>query len=318
MIEGCSSSQACPVCRGLAFRLLGKPRWGYGEDWNRFTYHQCCNCGVLALFPVLSPAEYERLYGVGRADPQGVEEHKQRIAKELSLTERQSSLSSLPMMRFEFDDYLFCRRPGKVLDVGCGDGTLLTRFARRGWEVYGVDHYPAAIAALNAVFGARFQERSATSFHFNERFDLIVMSQTFEHVPNPVEVLRYLRGYLDESGELVITTPNADSLARRLFRLRWFYYGAPEHVLLYGRRSMERVLTEAGYGVRRFRSFGAPSEYATSRKGWTKEGAYPQISALEKVFWTPLALLANMLAMGSDIMVVAAVEAIATPAQAEP
>ena len=186
--------------------------------------------------------------------------------------------------------------------------TSYALFARRGWQIYGVDYYPEVIAALNATLSGRFQERDATSFHFNERFDLIVMNQTLEHVPNPVEVLRYLRGSLDESGELVITTPNADSLARQLFKTRWFYYGAPEHVLLYGRRSMERVLREAGYRIRRFRTFGAPSEYVASLKGWTENGAYPKISVLGKLFWTPLALLANMVAMGSEIMVVAGID----------
>ena len=40
--------------------------------------------------------------------------------------------------------------PGRVLEVGCGDGRLTRRYARRAGSVHAIDPDPSRIAALEA------------------------------------------------------------------------------------------------------------------------------------------------------------------------
>jgi hypothetical protein len=66
------------------------------------------------------------------------------------------------------------------------------RFARRGWQICG-GIITSGRSPLSTPFSLPDSGEEGDKFHFNERFDLIVLNQTFEHVPNPAEVLRYLR-----------------------------------------------------------------------------------------------------------------------------
>ena len=43
--------------------------------------------------------------------------------------------------------YLSGVRPGRLLDVGCGEGEFLDRTCRAGWQVVGVDFDPKAVRA---------------------------------------------------------------------------------------------------------------------------------------------------------------------------
>jgi 2-polyprenyl-3-methyl-5-hydroxy-6-metoxy-1,4-benzoquinol methylase len=254
--------------------------------------------------PLLRPEECEPLYQYGQLDPQKLDEHRQRIAAALAQAEGPSRLSWLPLARYAYDEHLFRRPPGRILDIGCGGGTALLRFARRGWQIYGADYDTTAIQALNTFFPGRFQNQSATTFHFAERFDLIIMSHVIEHLPQPVEALRHVKRYLADSGELLILTPDADSLARLLFRGRWYYYGA-QHLLLFGQRAIERVLRDAGCRIRRVEKLGTPAEYAFSLRRRLHQIEPTEASPWERLVWLLPALSVAWLGRGAEIKVVA-------------
>jgi len=55
-------------------------------------------------------------------------------------------------------------------------------------------------------------------------FDIITMIDFIEHVGAPMSILVKASRLLRPGGQLVILTPNADSLSRRLMGLRWLHY----------------------------------------------------------------------------------------------
>ncbi|MEK6701536.1 MAG: class I SAM-dependent methyltransferase, partial [Planctomycetota bacterium] len=70
-------------------------------------------------------------------------------------------ISPLPMSAYEvlLRD-LFLQEPADLLDVGCGKGTLLLAFARRGWRSHGVERSPLmAEAARQAALDQHLQGR---------------------------------------------------------------------------------------------------------------------------------------------------------------
>ncbi len=86
----------------------------------------------------------------------------------------------------------FAPLPGKrLLDIGCGPGTLAKRLVADGAAVTGIDPGAAALeTARAAVPGARFEAASAEALPFPAaHFDGAVMFNALHHVPDPAAAL---------------------------------------------------------------------------------------------------------------------------------
>ena len=84
---------------------------------------------------------------------------------------------------------------GKLLDIGCGSGSKLLEFCRRGWEVYGVDINPRAIEkARRTVPQGHFSCAELTRLSFPANFfDCIRIDNCLEHVPNDRKMFRIIK-----------------------------------------------------------------------------------------------------------------------------
>jgi SAM-dependent methyltransferase len=101
-----------------------------------------------------------------------------------------------------------------ILDVGCGDGAITNRLARR-WEVTGVDLSAAALAHLE---GPAIRA-SATDLPLpDDSFDLVLSTEMLEHLPTVAyrqaisEMHRVSRRYV------LIAVPYREDLAFRTIR----------------------------------------------------------------------------------------------------
>src|SRR5205823_7950910 len=80
--------------------------------------------------------------------------------------------------------------PGRVLDVGCGDGSRLARLRSLGWDVMGQEMDPKAASRAGETYGVRVHVGPLEGAGFNEgEFDAIVMNHVIEHVHDPVRLL---------------------------------------------------------------------------------------------------------------------------------
>ncbi len=76
------------------------------------------------------------------------------------------------------------------------------------------------------------------------------MIDFIEHVRDPNEALARAYQLLKPGGRLVILTPNAASLSRRLMGLRWLHYKI-EHLSYFNPRALTLYLERAGFsGIR--------------------------------------------------------------------
>ena len=132
--------------------------------------------------------------------------------------------------------------PGRMLDVGCGSGTLLERFAERGWETYGVDPSSAAVAAA-ARGGARVHQGTLRDQPWEPAsFQLVTFEHSLEHIGDPIDALRRARALLAPGGLLLVIVPNWACWQRRLlFRNRWFPLDVPRHQQHFSPRALGRL-----------------------------------------------------------------------------
>lgn len=154
---------------------------------------------------------------------------------------------------------------GTVLDLGCGDGSLTRRWAERARRVIAVDLSPDCLALAvrrNAHPAIGYVCAPLEQVALAARFDVVFLGEVVEHVFNAPALLRRAAGLLRPGGTLVLTTPNATSLARRIAGLpglrqlycRWRGRDprAPvghEHVAEYPLAVLEAMLREAGLRV---------------------------------------------------------------------
>lgn len=75
---------------------------------------------------------------------------------------------------------------GRLLDAGCGTGTLALLAARDGWRVTGADLSPSLLEvarAKDAAGAVRWVEADLTALDLGERFDLVVsVGDVFNHL----------------------------------------------------------------------------------------------------------------------------------------
>lgn len=99
-------------------------------------------------------------------------------------------------------------RPGDVLDLGCGTGSLSLLAAEQGHRVTGVDRSPAMVglareklAGRDAVF---LQGDAAAPPVGEQRFDVVLVRHVLWTLPEPGRALRQWRGLLRPGGRLVL------------------------------------------------------------------------------------------------------------------
>jgi SAM-dependent methyltransferase len=135
-------------------------------------------------------------------------------------------------------------------EVGCGFGFGLD-YARhaKNWTGQGID--PGGIAALGQdMLGVSIDRRylGDTEPALSRTCDVIMASETIEHVPSPIGFVRVLRSMLRTGGTLILTTPDGADLRP----------GSPPgaligllspglHLIFQTRTSLHRILVEAGF-----------------------------------------------------------------------
>ncbi|GJF22955.1 SAM-dependent methyltransferase [Streptomyces sp. HO565] len=99
-------------------------------------------------------------------------------------------------------------RPGDVLDLGCGTGSLSLLAAEQGHRVTGVDLSPAMVELARAKLAGRdavFLVGDAGAPPVGERrFDAVLVRHVLWTLPDPGRVLAHWRGLLRPGGRLVL------------------------------------------------------------------------------------------------------------------
>jgi len=142
--------------------------------------------------------------------------------------------------------WLDASHKGTLLDVGSGSGWLVEHMNSLGWDAQGLDFDPVAVRnarnrGLNLHQGSMFDQGFPEA-----TFDAVTLCHSIEHVPDPVAAVRECLRIVRPGGQLVIATPNSDSLGHRIFGGSWFPLDSPRHLHLFNRQSMASMIARAG------------------------------------------------------------------------
>lgn len=109
---------------------------------------------------------------------------------------------------------------GSVLDIGCASGGLLRLLRARAEYAVGIEVSPVAAARAgeiaDRVVCAPIEEADLPG----DEFDLVVMADVLEHLPDPAAALGRAVGWVRPGGALLISVPNVAHWKARLTLLR--------------------------------------------------------------------------------------------------
>jgi SAM-dependent methyltransferase len=226
----------CPLCGApdVPFKFAGHP----------LPIRECA-CGMVFLWPqpdeahlreIYQPA-YHRGWGIGTDGEAALRGMKHRTFRRLL-----KSLSRVVAT-------------GRVLDVGCATGFFLEVAAEAGWDVYGVELSTYAAELARDKFGDRvFSGTLEQAAYPDEFFDLVMLSDIIEHVPDPRSFLREVRRVLRPGGVVALVTPNSESMSARLMGRHWNHFNA-EHLHYFSPAAITRLLVTSGFVVERGENF---------------------------------------------------------------
>jgi len=81
-------------------------------------------------------------------------------------------------------DYILSRKPGRVLDIGCGFGYIVERLRKSGVDAYGIDVSNYALSQAPDEVKPYLKFASANSLPFGDKeFDIAFSASVFEHLP---------------------------------------------------------------------------------------------------------------------------------------
>ena len=142
--------------------------------------------------------------------------------------------------------------PGRLLEVGCGSGSFLSRMALEGWDVEGIEVSETAAARARALGHTVHVGNLADIAISGKRFDVVAGWMVLEHLHDPLAALRRLRSWIRPGGWLVLSLPDAGALGFKLLRGAWYDLDLPRHLYHFDRRTLRDLLEKCGWRVTRF------------------------------------------------------------------
>jgi cyclopropane fatty-acyl-phospholipid synthase-like methyltransferase len=144
-------------------------------------------------------------------------------------------------------------RPGdRVLEVGCGIGSLVAALTGRGYDILGTDISPAAIRYGRAKYGHAHLEVSPAEVldYGDASFDKVLSFDVLEHIVEVDTHLHEVRRMLRPGGCYLFQTPNKwSNILFEILRTRSFGWRR-YHPSLHTPGQLRRRLQRHGFDVR--------------------------------------------------------------------
>ncbi len=235
----------CPLCGGTGARpaLQGTDDWipDGASKGLRFSVLRCLHCGGCYTSPRFSEASKHLAFA-------GAYPFYQRARRALAPPSEVEMLAFSRRVKAVVEAH---PSPGRVLDIGMGDGAFLASMARRGWVVAGLDIEPSVVAyAQTQLRIPNCQVADVEQDPLpNGPYDAITLWGMLQLAYHPQRLLERIRPELAPGGILAIGLSNFGGAGPRVFGSSWYGLGLPRHLVHYDPSTLGQLLERAGYRV---------------------------------------------------------------------
>lgn len=224
----------CPICSGQSFKPALVTR-DYTVSHKDFSLQQCETCKFLLTNPRPDQTSISQFY---KSD-----KYISHTGGSRSLIDQVYIQARKFTLRSKFNLIKKYRKPGTLLDYGCGTGEFLQHMQNHQWVVAGVE--PSENARLKAQQLTK-QEIYNELGAITKKFDVITLWHVLEHVHNLNEKIIELKSHLNQDGIIFIAVPNYESADSRKYGAYWAGYDVPRHLWHFSKTSMTNLLSKHG------------------------------------------------------------------------
>jgi 2-polyprenyl-3-methyl-5-hydroxy-6-metoxy-1,4-benzoquinol methylase len=229
--------------------LCGSPRISpFIVDHRDIRIFRCRDCGVRFMNPQYSPEFLGELYANYTTDNPAWDE-PYRITHHYYLSRLEKHLP----------------RKGRLLDIGCGRGHLISVAKERGWSATGVEIDPAVAEKTASTTGAEVLAGDFASMKLPENgWDVVTLHHVLEHLKSPRRYLERISAVLKPGGMLFLVLPNLHSrsaMGKMLLeklglrtRKTGAYYDTGHHLFYFTPEVLQGLLTRHGFRPLKMRS----------------------------------------------------------------
>lgn len=225
-----------------------------------FAYFQCSQCGCLQISEI--PADMSKYYPANYYSFHSRPDAPINLAKKLIKRIRdnyaifnQGLLGRLLYVFFPYETLRVLSRirltkDSAILDVGCGSGDFLYTLRENGFRnLLGID--PFIEKNIEYKNGLRILKQTISDA--KGIWDLIMFHHSFEHLPNPLEILQSVSKLLNKGGVCLIRIPTVPCYAWEHYRENWVQLDAPRHFFIHSPESIKILAGQAGFRLGRNR-----------------------------------------------------------------
>ena len=247
---------------------------------------KCCNCGLVRPCPLpYSNESKNKIYD----DVNNIKFFNKK------LNDIDYSSKEYKYYFKYFKPYLeLCKKykiKGKSLDVGCGNGHLLSLLSSIGFDAEGTEISPTLVKVLKKrykVFCCDLNDKILK----NKKYNLITFNQVLEHVENFQDFMKNANALLKSRGYIIFSVPYLYGIVPQILRSRWYGLGYGQHLNFFSKKSIKILLEKNGFELCEFKLLVC-------------DYAHPKFPKLINVFANFFMSLIRFLNLGDNLFVVA-------------
>lgn len=167
-------------------------------------------------------------------------------------------------------------RTGRLLDIGCSNGSFVCAANRRGWDGCGIELEPGS-RDLARRHGVEVYDKELAALAFSDNsFSAVTIWQVIEHVRDPMPLVAEIARVLEPGGILALSTPNVGSIGRWLLREDWGAVEPQVHLHLFRPDGLSRLVNACGLETRSIRTLDVQPATVKRVLRKLKRGAAPE------------------------------------------
>jgi ubiquinone/menaquinone biosynthesis C-methylase UbiE len=145
-----------------------------------------------------------------------------------------------------------CKK-GKLLDVGCGSGYILSQIENYFQEAFGIDMSAEALDFGRRFTDAKLMLANAEKLPFDDStFDCVVSTDAFEHIPDDLAAVKEVWRVLKEKGSFIVYSPTQCGLLSKTKLVDLYHTSETSYLLdqrYYTKQSLKNIIEKAGLKV---------------------------------------------------------------------